>query len=88
MYRGAHAMMDWVKTLSVGLVIAFVLGGFAVMANDQDQSRRLKDVELQADNHDEQIRMLRESKIAVEKDISQIQKDITRIVVAVEKLAD
>jgi len=81
-------MMDWVKTLSVGLVIAFVLGGFAVMANDQDQSRRLKDVELQADNHDEQIRMLRESKIAVEKDISQIQKDITRIVVAVEKLAD
>ncbi len=80
-------MTDWVRGLSVALAISFVLGGLAVMANDKDQARRLIDVEAQADDHDEQIRVLRESKIAVEKDIGQIQKDIQRIAVAVEKIA-
>lgn len=86
--NGSGLMIDWVKTVSLGLVVSFILGAFAVMANDKDQSRRLVDVEAQADNHDEQIRILRESKIAVEKDISQIQRDVQRIAVAVEKLAD
>ncbi len=81
-------MTDWVKGLSIALAITFVLGGVAVMANDKDQGRRLSDVEAQADDHDEQIRILRESKIATEKDISQIQRDVQRIAVAVEKLAE
>jgi len=81
-------MDDWVKRLSVALMLAFILGALAVMASDQEQERRIGAVEIKAANHDENIRILRESKIATEKDISQIQRDIERIVVGVERLSN
>ena len=81
-------MDDWVKRLSVGLVLAFIMGALAVMASDQEQERRIGEVEIQANEHDDNIRILRESKIAVEKDISQIQRDIERIAVGMERLSN
>jgi len=80
-------MDDWVKRLSVGLVLAFIMGGLAVMASDQEQERRISEVESETKEHNDNIRVLRESKISIEKDISQIQRDIERIAVGVERLS-
>jgi len=82
------AMDDWVKRLAVSLTMAFVLGGLAVMASDQGQERRIGEVEFQADGHDVDILSLRESRIAVEHDIAQIQRDIERIAVGMERLSN
>ena len=68
-------------------MMAFILGALAVMANDSNQERRLGEVEAQANDHDEQIRILRESKVATELHISQIQKDIERIASSLERLS-
>ena len=80
-------MDDWVKRLSVALVLAFIMGGLAVMASDQEQERRIAEVEFETKEHNDNIRVLRESKISIEKDISQIQRDIERIAVGVERLS-
>lgn len=79
-------MDDWVKRLSVGLVLAFIMGGLAVMASDQEQERRISEVESETKEHNDNIRVLRESKISIEKDISQIKRDVERIAVGVERL--
>jgi len=76
------------KTLIASLFASFVLGGIAVYASDQGQDQAITSIEKEAADHEERIRAVEDAQIGVKHDISQIQKDIARIVIAIERIAE
>lgn len=81
-------MESTMKPLIVSLFASFILGGIVVYANDQGQDRAIAEVEEEAADHEGRIRVVEDAQIGVKHDISQIQKDIARIVIAVERIAE
>jgi len=78
-------MNSWFERLSIALVISFIIGGFAVWANDGKQEIRIEDNTEGRKLHTESIQELEKSRIGTDINIAQIRKDLEKLVRILEK---